>query len=159
MSFVASYARTMAGAKCIVLDDGFQRRTPKRDRLNELSKAWERHRQEIAESERQIKEQAARDIVVWKRKHRRTRHIVKEVRTHHGDMIAIVAAWHGFTIEDILDTNKRSKPLVEARRDAIAAVWSNCLLEMKKPTLVSMGRAFKCDHTSILFSLRKRGLA
>jgi hypothetical protein len=160
---VFSYSRTMAGAKQIVPDEGFQRRTPRRDRLNALSREWEARRQAKADQEREAreraKEQAAAEITRWKRKHRRTRFIVMEARTAHGDMIARVAAWHGFTAADILDTNKRMKPLVQARRDAIEAVWRNCLLEMKKPTLLSMGRAFNADHTSVLFALRKRGLA
>jgi chromosomal replication initiation ATPase DnaA len=160
---IASYARTMAGARQIVPDEGFRRLTPRRDRLNALSREWEARRQARADAEREArelaKEQAAAEIARWKRKHRRTRFIVKEVRTPHGEMIARVAAWHGFTAEDILDTNKRMKPLVLARRDAIEAVWRNCLLEMMKPTLLSMGRAFNSDHTSILYALKKRGLS
>lgn len=157
--FIARYSRTMANARQIVPDEGFQRRTPRRERLNALSREWEARRQEKLDAERQAKAQAAEDIARWKRKHRRTRFVVKEARTAHSDLIARVAVWHGFTAADILDTSKRMKPLVVARRDAIEAVWRNCLIEMKKPTLISMARAFGADHTSILYALKQRGLA
>jgi hypothetical protein len=156
--FVASYSNTMANARQIVDDEGFQRRTPRRDRLNALSLEWEARRKTKLEAEKKAREQAAADIAKWKRKHRRTRFEVKEARTPHGDMIARVAAWHGMTADQVQDTNQRSKPIVAARRDAIAAVWCNCLIEQRKPSLPAMGRAFNADHTSILAALRKCGL-
>ena len=155
--FVAIATRTMQGAKQVVVDDGYQVRTSRRDRLTALSLEWERKRKEQLDRERVLKEQARADIQKWKRKHRRTRFVVKEHRTPHRDMIARVAAWHGVSAEEILNTNIRRKIVVEARRDAIVAVWRNCLIEGHKPTLPGMGRVFNSDHTSILYALRKRG--
>lgn len=73
------------------------------------------------------------------------------------ELIARVAAWHGMTLDDVMSPI-REVPFVAARVDAMAAVWCNCLLEGKKPTTCSMGRAFKRDHATIFHALRKAGL-
>lgn len=171
MSRVFAYAATQAGIARLaqqrgqpaltIVDEGFQRRTPLRDRLNALSLEWEARRQANAnakvEIKRKAKEQAAADITKWKRKHRRTRFPVKEVRTAHGNMIAMVAVWHDVTVEDIM-RKSRAHPIVAARHDAIAAVYLNCRIEGRRYLLGELGRPFGLDHTSCLYVLQKRGL-
>lgn len=161
--FIASYSRTMAGAKRIVVDEGFQRRTPRRDRLNALSREWEARRQAKIEAEREAaeraRERAAAEVAKWRRR-RPVKPIVIEIaeaHTAHGDIIARVAFWHALTVADIMGKS-RSDPIVACRHDAIVAVYLNCRFEGKRPSLVKLGRIFGIDHTSCLFALRKMGI-
>lgn len=158
-----AYSRTMAGAVRIVPDEGFQRRTPLRDRLNAMSLEWEARRQAKVDAEREAleraREQAAAHIARWKNK-RPVKPVVidiAEVNTAHGDIIARVAAWHGMTTADIM-CKSRADRLVAARHDAIVAVYLNCRFEGKRASLLKLGRIFGLDHTSCLFALRKMGI-
>lgn len=67
-------------------------------------------------------------------------------------LIDRVAAWHGYAIEDIIGKS-RSAPIVVARYDAIVAVKKN----YPGMSLPRLGRIFRRDHTSILYTLRVRG--
>lgn len=160
--FVVSYSKTMAGAKRIVVDEGFQRRTPRRDRLNAMSREWEARRQAKAEEERQAKKQAAAIVAKWRRKQQQIKRPIRievaEVNTAHGGIIARVAFWHGLTVADIMGKS-RSDIIVAARHDAIAAVYLNCRIEGRQYSRPKLGQIFGLDHTTCLFALRKRGLA
>lgn len=71
-------------------------------------------------------------------------------------LIDRVGAWHGVSVDEILSDDQRHH-IIEARYDAIAAVWMNCRLAGSTPTTVSMGRLFDRNHSSINAALRKRG--
>lgn len=68
-------------------------------------------------------------------------------------IIARVAAEHGFTIGDILGP-RRSKPLIRARHLAMAEVSER----RRDLSLLTLGRIFNRDHTTILHALRRLGL-
>lgn len=48
----------------------------------------------------------------------------------------------------------RTRDVVAARDDAIALIWTHC----RAMSLPTVGRMFGRDHTTVLHSLRKRGL-
>lgn len=160
---VFSYSRTMANARCIVPDEGFQRRTPLRDRLNAMSLEWEARRQAKLDAERKAleraREQAAAHIARWKHKRpvKPVQIDIAEVNTAHGDIIARVAAWHCLTVADIM-AKSRADRIVACRHDAIVAVYLNCRIQGRSYSLKELGRAFGLDHTSVLFALRKLGV-
>lgn len=154
-----AYKNTMAGAKRIVRDPQ-ERRLSSRDRLIALSQEWQRRQDEKArqEAERKarIREQVEREKAKWAAKLEGVRALAPKF-SHHDEIIARVAAWHGLTLKDIY-ADIRQDHYVVARRDAMAAVWLNCQLEGRAPTLNTMARAFKRDHTSVLYSLRMVGI-
>jgi chromosomal replication initiation ATPase DnaA len=160
---VYSATRTMANARQICPDEGFQRRTPRRDRLNALSREWEAKRQAKVDAEREAldraREQAAAHIARWKRRRPVKPVVIKvaEAHTAHGDIIARVAVWHSRSVADIMGKS-RSDPIVACRHDAIVAVYLNCRFEGKRASLTKLGRIFGIDHTSCLFALRKMGI-
>jgi hypothetical protein len=154
-----AYKNTMAGAKRIVQDI----QPPKlsgRERLAQISLDWQRRQAERAEEEEKRREririQVAAEKAKWAKKLENVGKIVVQA-PHYIDLIERVAAWHGYTLDDIFSLSKTDR-VVAARCDAMAAVWLNCRLEGKSPTLLSMSRAFKRDHTTVLFSLRKSGV-
>jgi hypothetical protein len=65
-------------------------------------------------------------------------------------VMKLVALRHGLTIADIIGP-VRSRPIVAARHEAIALVWTHC----RAISLPAVGRMFNRDHTSILHCLRK----
>src|SRR6188768_603829 len=146
--FLARSELTMAGAKRKIEE---KTSTPRRDKLIEASLKWraDKLRRDSSiefEVERLRRKALAEDTNL---RHRTTPAI---------DIIAMVAAWHGYEVHDILSTNK-PLPLAVARFDAIAAVFSNCSILGRAMTLKEIGRAFGGrDHTTILHALRKRGL-
>jgi chromosomal replication initiation ATPase DnaA len=128
--FVAVATRTMQGAKQIVHDEP-TKRTPRRDRLAELSRKWQAARQPAPiPPEKRIP------------------------RTGMQAIIADVAHQHGLTYGDIIGKSRQRK-ITAARFDAIVAV------KIARPeiTLHQLGRLFRRDHTSAFWALRKRGLA
>ncbi len=77
---------------------------------------------------------------------------VLEVKTPAKKIIAQVAALHGLSVREVL-SNRRNRPVVEARFDAIKAV-ADIRPDMSLPQI---GRLFGRDHTTILHALRRRG--
>lgn len=159
---LVAYRNTMAGAKRVVRDQPEQidtRYLKGRDRLIAISQQYQRRQaeQQAAEQARQerIREQAQRVKERWQKRLERSINLVRS-ETNPTDLIDMVASWHGYRSWDIFG-DSRTRGLVLARHDAIVAVWLNCRLEGRPPTLISMARAFKRDHTSILHALRKRG--
>lgn len=167
MSFVYSYARTMAGARAIVVDEGLTIAPPaksKRERIIEMSRRWNEARGVVvpirpvplplpnpAELEqREIEAERDANLAELRRTPVERRASVREVITR-------VAAWHGLSYAEII-ADGRFSHIIIARRDAVAAVWLNCLIEGKPPTISSLSRAFSKDHTGILNILRKMGL-
>lgn len=73
------------------------------------------------------------------------------------DVIGSVAAWHGFSLADILGHSRR-RDICVARYDAIEAVWYNCRLGGNRLSLNVLGRLFNRDHTTILHALQSRGI-
>ena len=68
-----------------------------------------------------------------------------------------VAFWTGVPAAEILGTSRIAR-FIEARFDAIAAVWINCRIDNRQLSLPEVGRYFSRDHASILNALRQRGL-
>lgn len=141
MSFVVPYARTMAGARKIVLDQPVSER---RAKIVALSRQWQReHGSKVC-----VSQPAERDPSTAYAQNR---------GAHPQIIISMVAAWHGVTHAEIVG-DSRSRPVIEARHDAVAAVWLNCRVDGRQYSLPELGRAFGKDHTTCLHSLRKRGL-
>lgn len=79
-------------------------------------------------------------------------------RTMARDLIERVAVWHFLTVRQLAGPSKRDR-IIEARYDAIAAVYLNCRLGGRAMTLAEIGRLFGGrDHSTIWAALRKRGL-
>jgi chromosomal replication initiation ATPase DnaA len=145
---IAYAGKTMAGAKRLIQED---KPTPRRDKLIEASLKWRadklRRDSAITVEIERLRLQALIDDANLR--HRTTPAIT---------IVEMVAAWHDFPVHEILSTNKPA-PLVEARFDAIAAVWLNCSIAGRKMSLKEIGRVFGGrDHTTILHALRMRGL-
>lgn len=75
-----------------------------------------------------------------------------EVKVPAKEIIAKVAAMHNMTAAEIL-SNRRHRPVVEARHDAIKAV-ADARPDLSLPQI---GRIFGKDHTSIIHALNRRG--
>lgn len=145
---IAYAGRTMAGAKRIIDETKEHKR---RDKLIEASLKWRadklRRDSAIAIEVERLRQQALIEDAS-----------LRQRTTPATTIIEMVAAWHGFEVHDILSQNK-PQPLVEARFDAIAAVWLNCSIAGRKMSKPELGRIFGGrDHTTILWALRKRGL-
>ncbi|MCA0032732.1 hypothetical protein [Mesorhizobium sp. B263B2A] len=69
-------------------------------------------------------------------------------------LIDRVAAWHGFSHDDIIK-DCRQRKLYEARLDCVVAV-KQAYPEATQPWL---GKRFHRDSTTMFYALRKRGLA
>lgn len=167
MSFVYSYSRTMAGARAIVVDEGLTIAPPaksKRERIIEMSRRWNEARGKVVPirpaplplpdpveiEQREMEAERQANLAELHRTPVERRASVKEVITR-------VAAWHDLSYAEII-ADGRFRHIVVARRDAVVAVWLNCRIEGKPPTLASLSRAFNKDHTGILNILRKVGL-
>ncbi len=68
-------------------------------------------------------------------------------------IIAQVAALHRLNVEDLTGIS-RVVPIIEARFDAIAAVY----LARPDLSLIQIGKLFNRDHTSVLAAVRRRGV-
>jgi chromosomal replication initiation ATPase DnaA len=145
--FAVSTRHTDAGAQRLAND---RRSTPRRDALIAASREWERKQKEAAEARRRAEYRRELAIAAMERAIPKPR---PSTPFDARNLIGRVAAWHGFTVDDVLGPS-RARPLVQARFDAVAAV------KMAYPgmSLPMLGRLFKRDHTSILAALRKRGL-
>ena len=77
---------------------------------------------------------------------------VLAAKTPAKKIIAQVAAIHGLSVAEVM-SNRRNRPVVEARFDAIKAV-ADIRPDMSLPQI---GRLFGKDHTTILHALRRRG--
>jgi chromosomal replication initiation ATPase DnaA len=157
---LVAYRNTMAGAKRIIREAP-EKRQSSRDRLIQLSLDYqarlrERERRETERQER-IRNAVAKQKADWRRRLAAMRNAAAPP-THHGDIIEMAAAWHGVAVEDVMSVS-RNRKVVAARTDAIGAVWLNCEVEGARPTLPSVGRIFKRDHTTILHALRKLGIS
>ncbi|TPL40637.1 helix-turn-helix domain-containing protein [Mesorhizobium sp. B2-4-6] len=79
-------------------------------------------------------------------------------RTMARDLIERVAAWHFLTVTHLAGSSKRDR-VIEARYDAISAVYLNCRIGGRTMTLAEIGRLFGGrDHSTIWAALKKRGL-
>lgn len=157
MSIMVSSARTMAGAKRIVVDEGINIAPPcrKRERLIDLSRRWQMEQKARKERAERALDQAIKKAA---RKHRSAPILQPaSAPTAHTEIISRVAAWHSLTIADVMGKS-RSDPIVAARHDAIAAVYLNCLLDGRRYSLPKLGQVFGLDHTSCLFALKKLGV-
>lgn len=152
--FAVAYQRTEQGAL------GRRRppepkQTGRREALIRMAQEWERKRQEQkAEQEEQARRRSElRQQMVERMQNRIPQPSARpfvEART----LVARVAAWHGFTYDDLVGPKRERIRLVPARFDAIAAVKQNY------PSISSLhlGRMFNRDHASILNALRQRGM-
>lgn len=145
--FAVSTRHTEAGARRIASE---RRTTSRRDALIAASREWERRQAEAAQARR--KEAFHREMEVL-----RIEQSVPKPRPatpfDARNLIARVACWHGYTLEDILG-DCRARPLIQARFDAVAAV------KTMHPdfSLPMLGRLFRRDHTTVLYALKQRGL-
>ncbi|MDR7032416.1 helix-turn-helix domain-containing protein [Mesorhizobium sp. BE184] len=133
----------------------------KRDRLIAASIRWQRQRAEklradLARKEK-IRAAVAAEKARWDAKLEAIK-AAKPERRHHQEIISMVGAWHGVSYEEIMSPSRTNR-ITAARHDAIVAVWENCRLEGRRPNWCSMGRAFKRDHTVILYAMRRRSIA
>ncbi|RWF44279.1 MAG: hypothetical protein EOS65_02570 [Mesorhizobium sp.] len=140
--FIVSSKRTMAGAKCIVVDEGFQPHTPRRERLNALSREWQARqqaRQPLAENKPKPPEPPVPEHL-------------RIPKTDAQKIIADIAHKHGTSYSAVI-SRSRSRFLVKVRTEAIWALkdWNPTLSLPQIGRLVG-GR----DHTTILHALRKR---
>lgn len=145
--FAVSSRFTEAGAKRIANE---RRATPRRDALIAASREWERRQAEAAEARRRAEQRREMEALRLERAIPKPRPVTPfDAR----NLIGRVAAWHGFTVDDVLGPS-RARPLVQARFDAVAAV------KMAYPgmSLPMLGRLFKRDHTTLLHALKVRGL-
>lgn len=153
MTFAVSMRHTMANAKPVA-DPGLCLKHPyRRAKLIELSR-----RHIAAEEARKAREAALDKAIERAREHHRRRQSAEAGQTPPNTIIAMVAAWHGLTHDDIVAAD-RAKELVLARMDAIAAVRLNCRICGSQFSTPRLGRLFKRDHSTILHALRKAGLA
>lgn len=164
--FAASAIHTNKGAKQFVEDRPIEvRRFMRRGRLVAQSEQWHRENREKAERQRrwQAEVERARALAMAKREEA-ARHLLAcaEAREPTAQalsrrIIAQVAAWHGLTYSDIIGPG-RTAPLVLARQDAMVAVDLAVRARGTTLSLPALGRIFKRDHTTLLHSLRKRGV-
>lgn len=145
--FVAVADRTMAHAQPVHYDPGVEGRPLRRRwHITHVSMRWQQAQERREAAKRAFRERlAARAAITVKR----------SLATPEG-IIASVAAWHGLTAADILGKS-RSRPIIAARFDAIAAVYGIIACNGRKLTLADLGRIFARDHTSALNALRQRG--
>ncbi|TGT76741.1 MULTISPECIES: helix-turn-helix domain-containing protein [unclassified Mesorhizobium] len=138
--FVAVSTRTMAGAKRVVVDEGFQMRTPRRDRLAELSREWQARQQAKIEA-------ALSPVSADKR----------IPRTNVQQLIADIAQKHGLSYGALM-SKSRSQVIVIARDEAIAAVYAlRDESDYWSFSLTMIGRLFNGrDHTTIMAALRRQ---
>jgi chromosomal replication initiation ATPase DnaA len=145
--FAVSTRHTEAGAKRIASE---RRATPRRDALIAASREWERRQAEAAEARRRAEQRRELAIAAMDRAIPKPR---PSTPYDARNLIGRVAAWHGYTVEDVLGPS-RARPLIQARFDAVAAVATT----YPGMSLPMLGRLFKRDHTTILHALRVRGL-
>ena len=155
--FIACSTRTMANARAIVQDnDAIRRIPPRRARLIDMTRRW--HEQQARKAPQAPSTTLAQQIEEQRRKHRRTRpYVAGEHGASPRELVSMIAAWHGLIPDDIFGLSRRH-PVIEARFDAIVAVYDLCKIDGRKYSLTEMGRLFKRDHTSILSAFRKRGV-
>lgn len=148
---------TMANAKRIVFDEGINiapRKKTGREQIIELSLRWMEGQAARQEAEMHAREALHRTMA----EHRRRRQeMTGSIGADPVALIAMVAAWHGFDAADIYAGN-RARDLVEARYDAVAAVYQLCKIDGRQYSTPLLGRLFKRDYTTIIHALRKRGL-
>lgn len=150
--FIAEYRQTMRNAKPKLMEEKVVVRTVDQMRA-EKRIAEERKRRELAAQ--WVEEMKAKDAA--RRKARENEQAVEGYsaitvidNSVPKQIIAKVAAHHGFTYEEIL-SKRRDVRLVVARHEAMRAVRD------AKPeySLPKLGRLFKRDHSSVLYALRK----
>lgn len=125
--FVASYRRTMAGAKVVVHETPKPPPPPPPKPVLVQKKLITRPKADYLPS------------------------------TSATQIIRQVADWHRLSLRDIL-SHRRSPPVDQARHDAIAAVFTNCRVAGRRPTLGEVGKIFDRNHATIIHSLRVSGL-
>lgn len=156
---IAVYGRnTLAGAKRIVFDEGINiapRAPSSRERLITLSRRWQATQERKEEAAKAIEDAIERA----RRLHRKIpRPYVDPVAgTSPRKLIAMVAAWHGVGELDVMGKDRR-RNAVDARHDAVVAVYLNCKIDGRRYSLTELGRVFGIDHTSALHALKKRGV-
>ena len=136
-------------------------RESKRDRLIAASVEWQRKQAEKLRAELERKERIRASISAEKARWAEKLDAIKAdrpTRKHHEEIISMVGTWHGVSYEEIMSPSRTNR-VAAARHDAIVAVWENCRLEGRRPNWCSMGRAFKRDHTVILYAMRRRRAA
>lgn len=145
--FVASYAKTMAGAKQFV-----------EDRPIALGRPSSPGRTALSSVALPVKHREAMKIKRAPRPSPADRKAITP-RDHIHRIIDLMARMHGTTFDRVMGVRK-FRDIVEGRQAAMAAIWLNC----QKPngdryTLPEIGKIFGRDHTTVLFALRKRGIA
>ena len=150
--FVAAYRRTMASAKRIIEDE--DNPTPRRAKLIEQARAWQEKahaRQRRFDADQRAADETRNRLIAESP----VRIPIIEIPTPL-DIMQRVANWHGITLDE-LRGESREWPLIAARFDAIAAVYLNCRVGGKPPSLPYMARFFgQRHHTTILAALKKR---
>lgn len=164
--FAVSARHTNRGAKQFVEDRPIEvRRFLRRGRIMAQSERWHRENQEKAARQRrwQARVELARELAIAKREEAARLQLslddvhVPSCRAIGSEIIARVAAWHGFAYSDIVGPG-RTATLVLARQDAMVAVDLALKARGTTLSLPALGRIFKRDHTTVLHSLRKRGV-
>lgn len=150
--FAVSARRTMAGARPKVSPPN---PTIRRDNVIDMSRRWL-----AAQEDRRRVEAERRDGIRARLDAVRARTTVMNIavpETDPRDLIAMVAAWHGVSVKEIMGPG-RTVRVVAARLDAIVAVYRNCRCHGDVCSLANLGRMFNRDHTTILATLQKAGI-
>jgi len=147
--FAVSARRTMAGARPRLSEP------VRRNNVIDLSRRWQTKQDERARAE-EARQQRIRQRIEAERQRMAELHRIVPL-TAPRDLISMVAAWHGYTYEDIISPAKPNA-LVSARQDAMVAVYLNCRCVGERYSLLRLGRIFHRDHTTVLHALRKAGL-
>ena len=160
---ILSTRATMAGAKQFVPDRGIDLRRGRRvEAVIALARRWNRD-QANREARRRAMDEAIRRAAAREERRRRDaaaladRVAVKEDRRTPQAIIGMVAAWHGLRFDDIVGDSRVTR-IVEARFDAIVAVYQNCRIGGELYSLNALGRIFRRDHTSAHNALQQRGV-
>jgi chromosomal replication initiation ATPase DnaA len=154
--FAASARHTTAGAKGFVPDRGIDI-APKKQRatLIDMSRRWiEAQEARKREKEFRLARIRAR-IEAEAARFRAMQNMVPPTRPM--DLVAQVAVWHGIEFADIR-SRSRKREIVAAKHDAVAAVYLNCQIDGRRYSLNELGKVFDVDHTTVLNSLKNRGL-
>ncbi len=157
--YAVSARFTNAGAKRVVPDTGInlRNRTPRRDRIIEISRKWAAENEARIRREKLERELVAQEKAKWDAQQANDK-LVARVGDKPADIIRRTAEKHNVLVSDILG-DVRTSDVCRARQEAIAAVYTTCrMFDGRLYTLGEVGRVFGRDHTTILYSLRKLGI-
>lgn len=171
MMFLAQAKRTMAGARQVVEDRPIDLRPAhRRQKVIAIANVWNLAKKAEEAKQRQAEEQRiaaereeARLVAIQEAREAHERSgpaasIIPDVQGSARELIGRVAAWHGLTYQDIIGRS-RNRAIVEARFDAVAAVYLLRTISGRQFSLPQLGRVFGGrDHTTVLYALRQRGI-